>query len=155
MFGKILGKKDSEAKSDDNKALVEKISKMNLTDMRAYVKNNVTDFEATTDGLNEIMKKLTTPDEQHNKYYLNSDDMDSKKKKAFDLVLLIAADKRADIETLELVQKFQELYKEIINAYDKEYKQIYSSRFDDAIKVGLANIQELAEVKNKMDVLGE
>jgi len=155
MFGKILGKKKSETKSDDNSALIEKISKMNLTEMRAYVKENLDEFKVTTYGLNRIMKRLTTLDEKSKTQYLKSDDMDSKEKKAFDLVLLIAADKRADIETIELVQKFQKIYKDIIESYDKKYKEIYSSRFDDAIKTGLANIKELSKLRNKMDILGE
>ncbi|WP_457746809.1 hypothetical protein [Sulfurimonas sp.] len=153
MFGKILGKNKSQ--TNHNKELVEKISKMNLTDMRAYVKNKLKDSEATTEGLNELLKKLIKQDEKTKKYYLNSDDMDSKKKKAFDLVLILAKDKRADIETLELVQKFQKVYKDIIDLYDKEHKEIYTSRFDEAIKVGLTNINELAELRIKMNVLGE
>ena len=46
MFGNILGKKKSEVSSEDkNHAdLVQKISKMKLTDMRAYINNKILNF---------------------------------------------------------------------------------------------------------------
>jgi hypothetical protein len=54
-----------------------------------------------------------------------------------------------------LIQKFAEVYKDIIYEYDREYKDIYGSRFLDAIKLGLANLREKAALKNKMHILGE
>jgi len=157
MFGNILGRKkeDISEEDSDHAALVEKISKMNLTEMRSYIKNNIKDFEVNEDGLTEVMHRLTTEDKNTKQYYIKSDDMDSKKKKAFDLVLAIAQNKKINLVTIELIQKFTEIYKEIIDAYDKEYKEIYASRFSDAIKLALANINEKTELKNKLHILGE
>ena len=79
MFSNLLGKNKEEASEDkEYLALVEKISKMNLTDMRSYVNNKLNDFAITQAGLVEVMKKLTARDEETSKTYLQMDDMDSK-----------------------------------------------------------------------------
>ncbi|MBA1433292.1 MAG: hypothetical protein FAF04_06835 [Epsilonproteobacteria bacterium] len=154
MFKSILGSKKEDT-SQENAVLVEKISKMNLTEMRSYIKNKIQDFQVSEDGLNEVMRRLTQEDANNKQYYLKADDMDSKKKKAFDLVLAIAQSKKITLVTVELIQKFTEVYKDIIEAYDKEYKEIYASRFADAINAALAGIDQKVELKNKMNVLGE
>jgi hypothetical protein len=157
MFGNILGRKkgDTDKTDEVDTALVEKISKMNLTEMRAYIKNNIKEFEVSEEGLIELMKRLTTEDEKSKLYYIKSDDMDSKKKKAFDLILAIAQSKKINFAVVDLMQKFLEVYKDIIAAYDKEHKEIYNSRLVDAVNLALVNINEKAALKNKMDVLGE
>jgi len=157
MFGNILGRKKEDISEEDadHAALVEKISKMNLTEMRSYIKNNIKDFEVSEDGLVAVMNRLIIPDQKTKEFYIKSDDMDSKKKKAFDLVLAISQNKKINLVTIELIQKFVETYKEIIDAYDKEHKEIYSSRLVDAIKYALININEKTALKNKMHILGE
>ena len=155
MFGSILGRKKEEISTEDkeHQELVEKISKMNLTEMRSYINDKIKDFEVSEDGLNEVLSKLVTPDAKTKDYYVKADDMDSKKKKAFDLVLSAAKNKKVNVVTVELIQKFTEVYKDIIKNYDKEYKEIYESRFNDAIELALTNITQKSELKNKMDVL--
>jgi len=157
MFKGILGRKKEEFDEEnaEHAALVEKISKMNLTEMRSYIKNKIQDFEVSEDGLNVVMQRLTQEDVKSKKYYLKADDMDSKKKKAFDLILAICENKKINLVTVELVQKFLEIYKEIIEEYDKEYKEIYASRFVDAVNTALENINKKMVLQNKMDVLGE
>jgi len=157
MFGSILGRKKEEISTGDkgHQELVEKISKMNLTEMRSYINNKMKDFEVSEDGLNEVLNKLVTPDSKTKNYYLQADDMDSKKKKAFDLVLSAAKNKKVNVVTVELIQKFMEVYKEIIANYDKEHKEIYESRFNDAIELALTNITQKTALKNKMDILQE
>jgi hypothetical protein len=157
MFSKILGKKAKGNTPEDaeHAAIVAKISKMNLTDMRSYVKNKMKEFPLTEDGLIEIMLKMTTKDPKSQEYYIKSDDMDSKKKKAFDLVLTIAESKKITIKVVELMQDFSEIYSDIINSYDQENKDIYASRLLDAVHLALANINKKAELKNKMNILGE
>ena len=56
MFGNILGKKKSEVSSEDREhaELVEKISKMKLTDMRAYINNRILNFEVNEDVRKEL-----------------------------------------------------------------------------------------------------
>jgi len=157
MFKSILGRKKEDTSQEDaeHTALVEKISKMNLTEMRSYIKNNIQDFEVSEDGLNEILHRLTTEDEKSKKYYLKADDMDSKKKKAFDLIIAIAQNKKINLVTVELIQKFVALYSDIIEQYDREYKEIYASRFVDAVNLALANINKKVALQKKMDILGE
>ncbi len=157
MFKGILGKKkeDNSEESAVDVALVEKISKMNLTEMRSYIKNNIKDFEVSEEGLNVVMQRLTTEDEKSKKYYLKADDMDSKKKKAFDLIIAISQNKKINFVTVELIQKFVEIYSDIIEQYDTEHKEIYSSRFVDAVNVALANIDKKVVLQNKMNILGE
>ncbi|QOP44773.1 hypothetical protein [Sulfurimonas paralvinellae] len=157
MFKSILGRKkdDQNDITAEDAALIEKISTMNLTEMRSYIKNNIKDFEVSEEGLNAVLHRLTTQDKKSQSYYLKPDDMDSKKKKAFDLVLTIAENKKITFETVDLMQKFVETYKDIIEAYDKEHKQIYDSRFVDAVNLALENINKKVALKNKMDILGE
>jgi len=154
MLGNLF---KSKAKSETNEEehTIEKISKMNLTDMRSYVRNSMKDFEVSEIGLQLLMDKLTLEDEHSQKYYLNADDMPSKKKKAFDLVILVANSKKITIETVESIQRFLEVYREIIEAYDKEFKEIYDSRFNDALNQAVANLDEITKFQTKMKVLGE
>ncbi len=153
MFGSILGKK-KESSEKENRELIDKIAKMNLTEMRQYVNNKLGDLEVSEDGLNAILKKLIEKDAKTG-FYLKKDDMDSKKKKAFDLVLSMAQNRKINVLTVEYIQKFAETYIDLIRAYDKEYKEIYESRFQNIIDVALANIAKRLKLKNKMDVLQE
>jgi Ni,Fe-hydrogenase III component G len=157
MFKSILGRKKDD-KNEENAidtALVEKISKMNLTEMRSYIKNNIQDFDVSEDGLNEVLRRLITEDEKSKKYYLKADDMDSKKKKAFDLIIVIVQNKKINLVTVELIQKFVALYSDIIEQYDREHKEIYGSRFVDAVNLALANINKKVALQKKMNILGE
>lgn len=157
MLLKILGKnseKDLEENSK-NKELIQKISKMNLTDMRNYAKNKILDFEPTQDGVEEILKKLTSVNETTNKRYIEIDDMDSKIKKAFDLILILLEFKEIGVVTVELTQKFVEVYDDIISKYDHDHKEIYASRFKDKMISCADNITLKTELINQMKVVNE
>lgn len=153
MFKKFFVKSTIDSLESHNKHILERIAKMNLVDMRSYVKGSIKDLELNDFGLIEIMRRLTTKDHENSQYYLHSDDMDSKKKKAFELFLLVAKSKKVTIETVALLQEFVKLYEEIICDYDHEYKDIYKSRFDDAIAFALVTIESRAALKNKMNLL--
>lgn len=156
MFENLFGKKskvDDEAKV--NAHITDKISHMNLTDMRAYLNNRITGFDVCEFGLSEVMKKLTLEDEESEQRYLHIDDMDTKIKKAFDLVLMIAVHKKISIDTVEYIQEFIEVYKDITESFDTRNKQIYGSKLNDALKVAIAGVNSKEELKNKMQVLGE
>jgi hypothetical protein len=155
MLGNFFNSKKKSQEVDENSHTVERIAKMNLSDMRSYVRNNIKDFEVSEFGLQEIMHRLTLRDEHTEKFYINSDDMSTKKKKAFDLVILIANNKKITVDTVEQIQKFLEVYKDIIEAYDREFKEIYESRFNDALNMAIGNVNELTKFQNKMSVLGE
>ncbi|MDF1879597.1 hypothetical protein JHD46_08105 [Sulfurimonas sp. SAG-AH-194-C20] len=155
MFGNLLKKKETcDDKMDDTcKELMLKINKMNLTEMRSYINNKIKDLEPSTEGLNLLLERLTKVESTSKKSYINSDDMDSKKKKAFDLVLSVMGNKKINIQSIELMQIFLEVYEEIIKDYDKEHKDIYSSRFNDAISNGVAMIEVVSNMTNKLHVL--
>jgi len=157
MFGKILGKKKSEVSSQDkaHNEMVERVSKMTLTDMRAYVKNKILDFEVDEDGLVEVLRRLTTRNSETNKRYIEIDDMDSKKKKGFDLIISIASHSKITVVAVELIQEFILLYEDVIKKFDRDNKQIYESKLKDALSKAIGNISEMAELKRKMTVLGE
>lgn len=155
MFSNLLGKNKEEASEDkEYLALVEKISKMNLTDMRVYVNNKLTSFEVSEDGLNEVMRKLVSKN-SNEKRFIESDAMDSKIKKAFDLVILISTNKKVNLVTLELMQEFIVLYEDIIVKYDTDNKQIYDDKLKNALAYCLATVETLTEMNKKMSVLGE
>jgi hypothetical protein len=153
MLGKILKKKKPKDESGVNKELALKISKMNLTDMKAYINGRNKELPVSEEGLYEVMKRLTLPNETTQELYLKEDDMDAKKKKAFDLVIAIAGSKKLTLKTLELIPVFEETYKTIIQEYDTQHKQIYHQRIADAMKMGMNNLNQLAELKKKMALL--
>ena len=153
MLSKFLGKKKESQRDTKNKELKDKISRMKLSDMRVYVKNNIKDFEVSEEGLSEVLKRLITADEKTKKYYIDESDMDEKKKKAFDLVLAILQSPKMNLETIELAQKFLEIYANMIAEFDKKHKQIYTSRFETAMNNAIATMQSLVDLHKKMDVL--
>jgi hypothetical protein len=157
MFSKILGKKKETSSEEDklHAELIEKISKMNLTEMRSYVNNKLTALPLCEDGLSAVVSRLAEPDKQTQKMYLQLDDMDTKKRKAFELILLISRSQKITFKTVDLIQKFIEANTELIQKYDKDHKEIYFSRFEDAIELALKNINEMTALKAKMDILGE
>ena len=59
MFSKILGKiKSSSAdENQEHQELVARIFKMNLTDMRSYINNQIPDFHVNEDGLIAVLHK--------------------------------------------------------------------------------------------------
>jgi len=157
MFGNILGRKKEDISKEDkaNSEIESKILKMNLTDMRAYVKNNMGDFESCEDGLISVMARLNTLNEETSKRYIELDDMDSKKKKGFDLVIVIAGHKKMTVTALEMIQKFIELYEDIIDKYDHDNKQIYKSKLNTALENAMKTIVAMNEVNEKAKVLGQ
>jgi hypothetical protein len=153
MFSKILGTKKENKKKGEDSILVERISKMTLSEMKLYVNDRMKELRVSEEGLQEVMLKLTKEDSKNGCYYIKADDMAVKKKKAFDLVILIAKSKKITVVSIELIQKFVEQQRDIIEAYDKEFKEIYTSRFKDAITSALATIETLSQLQTKMNTL--
>ena len=155
MFGNILGRKKEEISEEDraNSAVVERIAKMNLTDMRTYVKNRMKGFEPCEDGLVAVMNRLLTKNEDTLKRYIEIDDMDSKVKKGFELVLSVSEHKKVTVASVEQIQEFITLYDDIILKFDTANKQIYSSRLNDALDKSLKTIETMAEINRKAEVL--
>jgi len=154
MLKKLLGKKKDDSESS-NSELIEKISKMNLTEMRAYVRDKVVALPLSEEGLYEVMKKLVEENPTTKHRYLQNDDMDTKKKKAFDLVVYVSTSKRLTIATVELIQKFIEAYEDIITDYDKRNKDIYKARLEEAIAKGIGVMESISKMRKRMNILGE
>ena len=156
MFSKMLGKMNnsSSSESQENKVLVSRISKMNLTDMRAYINNRVPDLQVDEDGLIEVLNKLLEVNEKTSKRYIHIDDMDSKIKKGFDLILAILTNKKVTVTTIELVNEFLEQSRDIVQKFDKENKQIYCTKFKDTIALAVDNMNAKSEYERKMEVIG-
>lgn len=151
MLSTILGAKKS--KSSEDKELANKIASMSVTDMRTYVNNKISALPISENGLNEVMKKLISKNESTSRGFLEIDDMDIKIKKAFDLVLLIGKNNKASIQTVEYIQQFADQYKDIIEKFDMDKKEIYASRFSKLIENLIVKIAGAVEFKKKMDVL--
>lgn len=157
MLSKLLGKKkknDSEEEKDKTE-LLNKISKMNITEMRTYVNNKIETLPINKDGLVAVIERFTTVDKKTKLHYIKVDDTDAKKKKAFDLIILIGKNRNITLAVVENIQKFLNIYKDIITAFDTEYKEIYATRLNDVITLALGNIKEINALKNKMNLLGE
>jgi hypothetical protein len=157
MFNKIFGKNSSKEEKIETKdaLLLQRLPSMNLTEMRLYVKNNIQEMESTESGLLEVLKRLTLKDETSLKRYIESDDMDSKIKKAFDLVIVIAEHKKITLDAVELIQEFINVYQEIILNFDRENKQIYESKLRTALEKSIEGVNQRTALQRKMDVLGE
>ncbi|MEN4045644.1 hypothetical protein [Sulfurimonas sp. NWX367] len=149
----MFGKKNQDKLA--NSQLIEKIAKMNLTEMRSYIKNNMKDLALSVEGANEVMKKLISFDEKTQAYFIKNDDMDIKKKKAFELFIAVLTNKHINMETIESAQKFLEIYKELINDYDTRNKQIYSSKLVETLKSAINTINQYSKLQNKMNILGK
>jgi len=154
MFGNILGKIKGDTENS-NQGLAAKISKMNLTEMRSYINNKVPDLPVDEDGLNEVMNNLLKLNDKTSKRYIEIDDMDSKKKKGFELILSILTNKKITITTVELVSEFLETNRDIIEKYDRDLKQIYDSKFKDALSLAVNTIDTQVELNRKMNLLNQ
>lgn len=151
MFDKLLGKNKQD--SNDNE-IAKRISKMDLNDMRIYVNNKLTDFTLCEDGLIEVMKRLISKNEKSSKNFIEDDAMDVKKKKAFDLVVLVSASKKITVSTVELIQEFIDIYIEMILKFDQDNKQTYESKLRKSIESALVSIAGMSAYREKMDILG-
>ncbi len=157
MFSKILGKKESGTTQTKgkNSEIVQKVLTMNLTEMRAYINNKIPDLEVSEEGLIEILKKLVYPNQKTSKRYIEVDDMDSKIKKGLDLILSIAKHKKITVVAIELIQEYMQVSEDIIKKYDKDHKEIYESRFKDALNSAVSIVNARSTLKTKMDFLEE
>ena len=153
MFSKILGKTKESDKSKEFTEAVSKVENMNLTEMRSYVNNKIASFQVSTFGLLAVMNKLTLAHKSTKKLYLVESDTDVKKKKAFDLVLLIAKSTKINLSVLDAIQQFTQVYASIITQFDKDNKEIYASRFTDMLEQAIAALAMLADDMDKRDVL--
>jgi hypothetical protein len=155
MFGKILGKKENSTLSNKrDKEILEKVQKMTLTEMRDYLKNKILGFESCEQGVSAVMNRLITKDAS-SKRYIESDSMDSKIKKTFELVLIVASHRKVTVKIVEQIQEFIKIYHDLISKYDKENKQIYGSRLKEALTTSISNINKMAELNRKNTILGE
>jgi len=156
MFNKIFSKNSSKEEKSEEKdsLLIQRLPSMNLTDMRLYVKNSIHEMESTENGLVEILKRLTLEDETSSKRYIESDNMDSKIKKAFDLVIVIAEHKKITLDAVELIQEFINVYQGIILNFDRQNKQIYESKLRTALEKSIEGVNQRTALQRNMDVLG-
>lgn len=150
MFDNILGKKKNEG--NDTSGLVERISKMNLSDMKVYLSNKLTDLPVSAEGIVEVLNRLNSKDANGNRF-IEADAMDTKMKKAFELVILIGSSKLVTVSSVELATEFLTMYDDIIKRYDREHKDIYESRIKESIKNSIHNVGVMANVNNKMNAL--
>ncbi|PHS57177.1 MAG: hypothetical protein COB17_07150 [Sulfurimonas sp.] len=154
MLSNVFSKKEEEFKKTTlNKDLVNKISKMNLTEMRTYIKNKVLNFKVSEDGIEEVIKRLCSKNKETSRRYIEIDDMDSKIKKAFDLILTILESHKISVTSIELAQNFLETYDDIIKDYDTKHKQIYESKIKDKISACVDKVTNILNVNYKMHIV--
>lgn len=145
MFKK---KKNIQEKSD----VQQKIEKMNLTELRLYIKDKMDGFSLSEEGLNEVLKRLMSKIND-SRYYLDQSDDDSKIKKAFDLVLEISKSRKVTFKTVELIAEFIKTYDKLINEYDRNHKEIYHDRFEKSLGIATTMVEAKASLDNKKKLL--
>ena len=154
MFENMLGKKSSDKKVNKKQhEIAQKVSTMNLVEMRTYVNDRITNFRICDIGLIEVMKRLNSIDANTKKRFIEIDAMDSKVKKALDLVILICHSKKMTVATTELVTEFIKQYSDIIDKYDKNNKQIYAQKLKNALNLAILTLGEMAKMRRKSGVL--
>jgi len=152
MFSKLLGSLSKKENKQETKQLA-KIAKMDLVEMRNFVNGKYNDIEVDEYALREIIKKVMSVNENSSKYYIEDNDMDSKKKKAFDLIILILKHKLVSVLVVESAQKFLEVYEEMIQKYDYDNKQIYEKKIKDSISIAVNTIDTKTDINEKMRVV--
>ncbi len=125
---------------------------MDLVEMRIYINEKLDDFEVDDFGLHEVVKKLINMNEQSSKYFLQENDLDSKKKKAFELLLLILQHKKTSIAVIESTQEFLDVYDKLIKQYDKDNKDIYESKIKKLMSLAVDRINKQTNIINVMEV---
>ena len=134
--------------------IVDRVSNMNLLDMRVYANNKLDGFGICEDGLCEIMRKVNSKDTKTGKAFIQNDAMDSKKKKAFDLVIIVASSSKVTIVLVELIQEFIDSYQELILKFDTDNKQIYGDKLKTALNGAIETISTMTELNRKMKIIG-
>ena len=152
MLNKLLGKKEKKTK-DNTKELQEYLSKIGVSEIRSLLLGQVEKFPVDEVMIVEILKKMTYEDAKTEKKFLESSDNDIKLKKAFDTVITAANHKKITIEAIELIQKFIQMYKDIIEEFDKRNKQIYMHKLTKAIEGSLEIVAQITAYANKMAVI--
>ena len=153
MISKIFGKKTKEEEKDPKlKELDERIAKMKLTELGSYVKGKIDTLEVSEEGLVAVLERLVSKIND-NRYFLDASDDDTKLKKAFELVLLVAKNKKVTLKAMEIIATFKTLYEPLIKAYDKKYKEIYADRLDKAVENAMVIVEAKVSLQNKMNVL--
>lgn len=150
MFKKILGKKD---KNSVNSELAQKIDVMDLTEKKSYLNNKISNMPVTREGVIEVVKSLIKEDPKTKKRYIKIDDHDSKKKKGFDLIISISTHKFITLPVVDLLREFEDVYKDVIEKFDKDNKQTYADKIKKAIKNSIVTIETIASIHNTTDIL--
>jgi len=153
MLSKLFGKRGDSAEDDsDFKALKEKISQMNLSELRLYAKGKLDGFEVSEEGLVLVLERLLVPINEK-RLFLDADDDDTKLKKAFDLVISIARENRVSMKVVELIAKFIQTYEKLIKAFDQKHKEIYEDRLKKAVDNAMEIVEAKMALQNKMNML--
>ncbi|MBU0632905.1 hypothetical protein KKA17_09680 [bacterium] len=153
MFTKLLGKDKAASAENVNDQLVEYISKIGITEMRSLLLGQIDRFKVDENTIVEILRRLTYQD--GDKRFLESSDNDIKLKKAFDVVITAANSKKMSVEAVELIEKFINMYKDLIEAYDTRNKQIYMHKLTKAIELSIAMVEQISSYINKMAVIND
>ncbi len=149
MISKIFKKKKS---SQGKNKIQQRIEKMNLSELRLYVKDKIEGFPLSEEGLNEVLKRLISKI-NNSRYYLDESDDDSKLKKTFDLVLELSKNRKVNFESVELIANFLSVYSGLIKNYDIKYKEIYQDRLNQAIENATTMVEAKVSLDNKKKLL--
>ena len=155
MFEKLFGSSGKESKEEEsgNKELTEYISKIGLSEMRTLLLGRNERFVVDESTIVEVLKRLTHEDEKSKKRFIESSDNDIRIKKAFDTVITAASSKKMSVEAVELIEKFINMYKDLIEDYDKRNKQIYMHKLKKAIELSIEMVEQISGYINKMAVI--
>ncbi len=154
MFNKILGRtKNDDSGNKEHSELMQKISKMDLTEMKSYVSNRISSMPVSREGLVVVLEYLLKVDKKTNTRYLKIDDNDAKIKKGFDLVIAISTHSLITFPVIKLLQDFIEAHKDIIEKFDRDNKQTYQSKLKKAVENAILTIGMIADINNASDVL--
>ena len=130
--------------------------KWNLEEIQSYVRGQMPGHETEDIGLAYILHRFNThmindknfPGGKRREFEVS--DRNERTKKGFDIVLSIAANKNLDPASLDLIDQFSTVYKDVIEAFDNEMAQTYGHKLKEAYKN--AQIAALAKSKIKREL---
>jgi hypothetical protein len=152
MFSKLLGK-STNATESNIKPLQEYLSNLGLSEIRTLLLGQVEKFPVDEEMIIEILKKMTHQEEKTGKRFIEVTDNDMKLKKTFDIVITAASSKKMSVDAIELIQKFIQMYTDLIEAFDKRNKQIYMHKLTKAIELSIEMVEQMTAYMNKMAVI--
>jgi len=130
MLKKLFkNKMKSSSENKERKELIERIKKMDIYSMAHYLDED----NSCELGIEEILKKLISKNEDSNRRFIEISDSKFKIDKCFDLIINILEHNNMTQKILTLSEKFVYIYSDVIRTNDENNKRNYEEKLNNAL----------------------